>query len=163
MDQALGILTSLGVNETFFLMFGVVAVFFFFMSVVALKPLSNLIVERDKRIFGRLEQSKNLTKESEELEENLSNSLKGAQREASALYAKSKAEANKEVSNILTKARESASAKISKAREAANKNVSEELSKVSEQVPVLAMLVVEQISKTTPFKSAVKTSANPEV
>jgi F-type H+-transporting ATPase subunit b len=145
MDQALAILTSLGVNQTFFLMFAVVVVFFFFMNFVALKPLTKVLVERDERIDGRLEKSRVAAEEAQALEANVASSLKDAHRDAAADYAKLKAEALQKQSALLSQAREEAQTKIQQVRQEVASSVSGELAKVSSEIPALAKLVMDRV------------------
>lgn len=145
MDQALSILSSLGVNQTFFLMFGVIIVFYVLMNLIALKPLSKILIERDHRIEGRHEAIREYSEEAQSLELNFSDKIKEAHREAASDYAKIKAEALQKQTVALSQARESAQSKIAQVRSEVSATVESEFAKVSAQIPGLASLVMDRI------------------
>ncbi len=145
MDQALAILTSMGVNQTFFVMFGVVAVFFALMKVVALTPLTKVLVERDQRIDGRIEKSRLFAEEAQALELGFAGNIKDAHRDAASDYAKLKADALQKQSALISQAREAAQTKIQKVRQEVAANVEVELAKVSSEIPTLAAMVMDRV------------------
>lgn len=72
MGQILALLTQLGVNQSFFVMFGLFATTYLIVSFLLTEPVSNLLVERDKRIAGRQKQITKIRSELLEIQENLS-------------------------------------------------------------------------------------------
>lgn len=163
MDQALIILTKLGVNQTFFIMFGVVVVFFFLMNIVALKPLTKILVERDARIDGRHEQIRTHAEEAQSIEMGVTDNIKSAHRDAAAEYAKLKSEALQKQSALLSQAREAAQSKVQKVRYDVSANVETELAKISSEISGLASLVMDRILVERGSAKPNKSAANPEV
>jgi F-type H+-transporting ATPase subunit b len=163
MDQALAILTSLGVNQTFFLMFGVVALFFFITNFVVYEPLTKVLVERDERIEGRLEKSRRFAEEAQALEMGFAGNIKDAHRDAAVNYAKLKAEALQKQTALISQAREEAQNKISKVRQDVAANVEQELSKVSSEITNLAVLVMDRVLMQKGSAKTNKPAMNSEV
>ena len=163
MDQALAILTSMGVNQTFFFMFGIVVVFFFVMNVVVFKPLTKILVERDERIEGRIEKSRVFADEAQALEQSFAGNLKDAHRDAAANFAQLKFEALQKQSVLISQAREAAQNKVQKVRQEVAANVGVELRKVSSEIPTLAALVMDRILVERSSAKANKPAMNSEV
>lgn len=162
MDQALSILTQMGVNQTFFLMFGVVVVFFFVMNFMTLKPLAKVLVERDERIAGRKEKAHEFSEEAIKLETSVEADLKITHREAAGEFAKLKADALQKQSQILAQAREEAQTKIQSVRQEVAVSVQTELSKVSAEIPGLAALVMDRVLVERGGKKSSKPTMNSE-
>lgn len=158
MDQALSILTQMGVNQTFFLMFGVVVVFFILLNFITLKPLTKILVERDDRIEGRKEKAHEYAEEAVKLETTLSAELKTAHREAAIEFGKIKAEALQKQSKLLSTSREEAQTKIEKVRQEVGATIQAELAKVASEIPAISAMVMDRILVERGHKSSTNKS-----
>lgn len=163
MNQALSILTQLGVNQTVFLMFGVVVVFFAVMNIIVFKPLTKILVERDERIDGRKAKAEAFAEEAQSLELNFATNIKSAHREAATEFAKLKAEALQKQAALLSKAREDAQNKIKIVRQEVAANVASEFSKISSEIPSLAALVMDRVLKNHGTNGSKSSAMNSEV
>ncbi len=145
MGQILALLTQLGVNQSFFVMFGLFATTYLIVSFLLTGPVSNLLVERDKRIAGRQKQITKIRSELLEIQENLSAKRKGAQQEASSRFATLKFQAASEQRKILTQARDEFALQVKAAREKVEKMLTDEKQKLDRLSVELKEEILEKL------------------
>lgn len=130
---------------------------------ISFGPLSNTLVERDKRMAGREIEIKKIKNELLQIENTLSQQMKVAQYEASKRFADLRAAAVERQRNLLQDARNKSASQIGDLRESLQKQLSEEKQKMSGEIDSFANLIVERIkissapgltSKTAPRTEA---------
>lgn len=141
MDKILGILGSLGVNETFFWMAAFFIVSYLVVSTIALKPLSKILIAREKRTEGRVEEIYSKSDELKDSQNTFNEKMKAAQTQGSALMNKIKQEAQDEQRNILQEARNDAQEQVALVRVDVKKQFDQEMIKVQDDIPT----IVEEI------------------
>lgn len=130
MGQITSLLAQLGVNNTFFIMFALFGLTYFTVSALLTRPLSSLLVEREKRTAGRQEEISKIRVELTDITEKLSAERRKAQLEASQKFAELRASAVNEQRKILTDAREVFANKVKTARDNIDKVLKEERQKL---------------------------------
>lgn len=130
MGQITSLLSQLGVNHTFFYMFALFGLTYFTVSFLLTRPLSNLLVEREKRTVGRQEEISKIRVELSEITEKLTAERRRAQSEASQKFAELRTSAVNEQRKILTDAREVFASKVKEARDNVEKALVEERQKL---------------------------------
>jgi F0F1-type ATP synthase membrane subunit b/b' len=145
MNIIVQILEQFSINQTFFIMLGLFVITFVFMNFVALKPLTNAIVERENRIDGRELEVQKLQRELGQIKESLVAETNRARRDANSAFLEMKAKALAEQKSILDKARATSQAEIRSARASIVEKTGSEMRKLESEVPGLAKMIVEQI------------------
>lgn len=139
------IAVDLGFNETFIPMFIIFVGFFAFCHFVALKPLTETLVEREHRIDGREEQAAKLKVELENARKELESHMSKARREASEAFVELKSRAAAEQRSIIQSARETASLEIKSSRARVMEQVTTERQKLDREIPKISELLIERI------------------
>lgn len=111
-------------------MFALFGVTYLLVSFLFTRPLSNLLVEREKRTTGRQEEISKIRIELTEISEKLSAERKKAQLEASQKFAELRLSAVNEQRKIMTDAREVFANKVKEARDNVEKALAEERQKL---------------------------------
>ncbi len=151
------ILQQLGVNETFFLMLGVFVVLYFINSFISLKPLTELLVERDHRTHGRELEIKDIREELSKIETTLNAELKKAQSIASARFSQCRSEALESQRNIIQNARGQAIKDINALKDKLQGDFKNDVEKLKPHVDQFAQLIVERFLATRSSGSGAQT------
>lgn len=104
MDALKEILGQLGIDQTFFYMFGLIWVFFFFFSLVYLKPFQKLLHERYTKTLGAKKDAQDILVRSEEKFAQYKTQLKNVNDEARSILRSSEDVARKEETKLLNEA-----------------------------------------------------------
>jgi len=163
MSILINLLRQLQVNDTLFYMLGIFLFSYLVLSQLALKKLSAHLIERDRRIEGREEESHKIKEQLSENQQLLGDALKKAQGEASLAFANIKRDAVSEQRGIINAAREASSAELKKIRAIVTEQMNQELKKIDGEIPKLARQVLDQIleikSSSAPRSSSIGTEA----
>lgn len=124
------LLKQLEINQTFFIMFALFGLTYFTVSFLLTRPLSGLLVEREKRTAGRQDEISKIRVELSDITEKLTAERRKAQQEASTKFAELRASAVTEQRKILTDAREVFAGKVKAARDNIDKVLKEERQKL---------------------------------
>jgi F0F1-type ATP synthase membrane subunit b/b' len=152
MGQLLALLSQLGVNQSFFVMFGLFATTYLLVSFLLTGPVASLLVERDKRIAGRQKQITKIRSELLEIQETLSSKRRLAQQEASSKFETLKLQASIQQRKILTEAREDFAKQVKTAREKVEKMLIDEKQKLD----LLSVELTQEILKKLLGSSSAK-------
>jgi F0F1-type ATP synthase membrane subunit b/b' len=147
MEMVTSMMSSLGINSSFFVMFLMLCVGFWISSPLLFSPLSKHLVERDSRTEGREIEIHQLSKELAEISEGLRLNSKKARAFANDEYLKIRAQAVETQKNLLNKARENAANEIKTERDKVSKVFAQESQKISQQVPIMAEEILNKILK----------------
>jgi F0F1-type ATP synthase membrane subunit b/b' len=142
------ILAQLGINESFFVMLGIFLVLYIVNSFLSLKPLTELLVERDHRIDGREKEIKKIREEMHSITERLNADIKLAQSEASQKFSQLKSEAVESQRNILQHARQQASKDLNALKEKLQNDFHADVKKLEPQVDQFAQLIMDRFLAT---------------
>ena len=135
----------------------------FLFTKIAFQRVSDTLVERETRIEGRSEEALKLESEAESLRQKIEFELQNTRREASELFEGERRRALQEQRLVISKARESASAEIQRATSDLNQQLNDELKKLEAEVPRLAQLFLENISKEAAEGKSKRALAESEV
>lgn len=116
MSQVIEILTSLGIDATFYYQFGIFFVAFLSMSWIVFKPYLRAYDERVYRTIGGQEEAESLLKEAAEKESLYGQKAKKLNGEIKEIFADQNAKAKKEIEQILAVAKKEADAQTEEAR-----------------------------------------------
>ena len=137
MEKILGILSSLGVDETFFWMTGFFIVSYLVISTISLKPLAKILIAREQRTEGR---ERDIYKKKDELKDKqaaFDEQMKAAQQQGGQLMNQIKQDAQEEQRKILQGARDEAQAQVAKVRADVGQQFESEMGNVRREIPVL--------------------------
>jgi|GEM_PF-1399138 len=104
-DYIGGILTSLGVNSTFFIQLAIFCFTYIAMYFIAIKPYMAAIKERKRRTEGSSDKAKDLTSEAETIRETFAREAKEHNSNVQAIYSKSNSEALDAKAKIIEEAK----------------------------------------------------------
>lgn len=148
-------LGQLGINESFFVMFGLFVFTYFFVSQVALKKLSATLVEREHRTEGREHDAVHMKQELETVREKVKVSTQAARAQASAEFLTIRNKALEEQRNLVNAARESASAEMKSSRERIQTQMATEVKKLEEDIPRISKAILDKlINSSGPMTSS---------
>lgn len=117
MNTLLGILTSLGVDDTFFMQLVLFMFILIFVWQVAFVPYFKAFQVREEKTTGSQEAAEDLTKNTERLERDYQYQARALNDEIRAKFDQQKSAANKEQEAIIAEARENAKNQAAQARE----------------------------------------------
>lgn len=117
MATLLGILSSLGVDHTFFVQLVLFMIVLIFVWQVAFVPYFKAYQMREERTTGSQEAAEDLTKNTERLERDYQHQARALNDEIRARFDQQKAAAAKEQEVVISEAREKAKESVAQARE----------------------------------------------
>ena len=138
-------LGQLGINESIFVMFGLFIVTYVVVSQLALKKLSETLVERERRTEGREHHAVQMKHELEGVREKLKASIHDARTKANSEFLQIRSKALEEQRNIVNAARESASADMKKTRERIQGQVAVEVKKLNDDIPRISKAILDKL------------------
>ena len=135
MSQVLEILTSLGIDSSFFYQFIIFFVAFIAMNFIVFRPYLKAHDERVRRTLGGQEEAKSLLDQAEKAEETYKAEAKKLNAKIKEIFSKSNNKAKDEVDSILAKAKEDADKQIEAGRKALSDSVSEARKAMETYIP----------------------------
>ncbi|NCN26352.1 hypothetical protein GW915_02155 [bacterium] len=153
---------QLGLDSTFFLMMAVFFGFFLINYFISLKPLSNTLIERDKRMAGREKEIKNIQAELQTIKVELNQQIKIAQGEASKRFSDLKSSAVEKQRNLLNEARNNSAKQIGSLRDDLQKQLGVEEQKLGGEIDAFVQLIIERISVSSAPGISSKTAPRTE-
>lgn len=129
------ILTSLGINQTFWFQLVIFVFAYFGMAFIVFKPYLAAYDERRRRTVGGEKEAEQLTAEANQLEEQYKKQARELNDKVKALYNEQQGRANKERTEILEKARYEAEGRIAAGRKAIDDAMSEARSSIKQYIP----------------------------
>lgn len=148
MDQIKTLLIQLGVNDTFYIMFGIFAVTYFIASSLLTRPVGSLLVERDRRTTGRREEVQKIRVELTEIVEKLTRERQRAQSDASQKFSELRNIAVTEQRKIMAEARDEFAAKVKAARDKIETSLVDERQKLERSTADLKDDIVAKLLGT---------------
>lgn len=145
MEVVQSMLAQLGINQSFFVMFGLFFATYIVIDMLAIQKLSATLVERDNRMEGREHESDHIEQELAKARETIEVSMREARVQGATEFQKIKMKANEEQRAIVGKARESVQGDMKKSREALAAKLTEESRKMETEIPQLAKMIVDKL------------------
>ncbi|MGE4232149.1 MAG: ATP synthase F0 subunit B [Bacteriovoracia bacterium] len=141
MDQLQEIAGQLGIDSSFYIMFGTIVLLYFLLSFTYLKPYQSLFDKRKDQTEGQKKRAQDLLSVSEKKFEEYRQKLKASTEEARQIYLAAEEAAKKEENRILSEAGEKArknlkdtQIELEKERASVLQTLSKELSVFAEQI-----------------------------
>ncbi len=138
MSQVIEILTSLGINSTFYYQFGIFFVAFISMKYIVFKPYLNAYDERVKRTVGGQEHAEQLLSEAGEKEEAYRKEAKKLNGEIKEIFAEQNSKAKKEIEQIMAVAKKEADEKTNQALKELEISVREARKEMENHIPEIS-------------------------
>lgn len=146
MDIVLGILQSLGANETVWLQLVLFLVAYIFLSKVLFKPYLEAYIERKKRTEGNQQIAERVIAETQELEHVYQKKARSLNTEHKQIYDQSRSQAIHEHSELVNKAKANAKTIL----EETKANIAEEIKKakaeLQSEAPAVSRSIVNQLA-----------------
>lgn len=135
MNQVIEILTSLGINHTLFLQFGVFFLAYVAMSQIVFKPYLSQYNERLRRTVGGQKEAHSLTMEAEEKELQYREVARKLNSEIRSIFQENNAKAKVETDQLLKQAQKKAELELESARKDLQKAVEEARNELDSHIP----------------------------
>jgi F0F1-type ATP synthase membrane subunit b/b' len=139
------LLTSLGVNSTLAVQFGLFLVTYFALKDILFRPYFEAYNERNERTVGKAEQAERFVAETRELEEKFAIRAREVNERYKLVYDRSRNEALKEYDRLVTEARQRAKEMTDGSRGKIQLEMQEARSHLGQEVTGVAQLINRQL------------------
>ena len=141
MDQVIKILTSLGIDSTFYLQFGIFFVAFISMKWIVFDPYLKAHNERLKRTVGGVEETESLLQATERKEEEYSQQAKRLNGQIREIFAHQNEKAKKEKEQIMAVAKKEADGLMKGARSDLQASVDQLRKEMETHIPSISQSI----------------------
>lgn len=142
----MNILTSLGVDWTFFVHLICFGISYVFLTQLVLKPYANAHREREKRTVGNEEAAVRVLEETNRLKTTYEQKARALNAEIKSYFDKSRVEATAKYDELVGKARSEASATLKSAQADVEKQVQEARLSISKEVPAISATIASKLA-----------------
>ncbi|MCB0377623.1 MAG: ATP synthase F0 subunit B [Bdellovibrionales bacterium] len=138
MSQVLEILTSLGIDSTFFYQFVIFFIAFLSMNFIVFRPYLNAHDERIRRTVGGQKEAEDLMQSAAKEEEIYKAEARKLNSEIREIFATSNAKAKKETEEILNQAKTEADQEVEKGRKSLEATIQEVRKEMEAHIPEIS-------------------------
>jgi F0F1-type ATP synthase membrane subunit b/b' len=153
-------LGQLGIDRSFFVMLAMFVVTFAVFNFLALKKLTDTVVERSKRTEGRENQAGHAKEELEGIRAELQAGMKEARSKAHAEFLSIRGKALEEQRNIVNIARGKATDELRGARADLQNRLGAEVQKLEKDIPAISKAIVDKLLEAPRKASAADASVS---
>ncbi|MCJ8277725.1 MAG: ATP synthase F0 subunit B [Bdellovibrionales bacterium] len=147
MSQVLDILTSLGIDGTFFYQFVIFFIAFTFMNFIAFKPYLKAYDERVRRTVGGQQEAKDLLEQADKAEAVYKEEARKLNAEIRDIFAEANGRAKNEVTEIISAAQADAEQQVVDGRKALIQSVDEARKAMETHIPEISEKIQNKFTR----------------
>lgn len=141
----MALLSSLGIDHTIFIQFGIFALAFFTMTFALYKPYLDAYEQREAKTTGGEQAAEEIIKKAGDLRVRYETRAREVNGEIKKIFDGYREEASRESEKIVSKAKNEAQQLIDQARNKVTAELSSAQAKMKDEVPVLAKVIVSKL------------------
>jgi F0F1-type ATP synthase membrane subunit b/b' len=139
------IAAQLGIDQTFYVQFILVVLFYFLISSLYLKPFQRLLALREERTTGAVKEAQALTQKAEELQGQYKARLQDVHQKSRAILKKAEDESKLEAGKVLDAAAQDARGKVQTTLKELEKQKAELMTALSSDSRAIAQEIVSKV------------------